>query len=92
MAFLNGTIDLPTNAFTRFKRPEDAILSTHSNVLYDLADYIRSASLSSVAQDTAGSVWDILAPIWLQKQQRIRQLLKMMKEVEHPLLGGRVAC
>lgn len=87
MAFLNGTADLPTNAFTAFKRPEYATASSRNNVLYDLADYIRSASLSSVAHDTADSAWGLLVPVWMQRQQRIRLLGKMMKEVDIPLLS-----
>ncbi|KAF7502228.1 hypothetical protein GJ744_006426 [Endocarpon pusillum] len=80
MAFLNGTADLPLNAFCRFQRPENAEEYCRDNVLYDLADYIRSATLSSVAHDTAGSAWGMFAPVWLKRQQRIRVLEKMMKE------------
>lgn len=84
MAFLNGTADLPLSAFSRFQRPENVEEDCHDNVLYDLADYIRSATLSSVAHDTAGSAWGMFAPVWLKRQQRIRVLEKMMKEVDHP--------
>ena len=84
MAFLNGTADLPLNAFSRFQRPENATEYSHNNVLYDLADYIRPATLSSVAHDAAGSAWGMFAPVWLKRQQRIRVLEKMMKEVDRP--------
>jgi hypothetical protein len=83
MAFLNGTADLPTIALTRFGRLEDATAYSGRNVLYDLADYIRTSTLSDVAHDTASSAWGSLAPVWLQRQQRIRLLEKMMKEVDH---------
>jgi hypothetical protein len=81
MAFLNGTSDLPTDLFTHFHRPNDATLPSRDNVLYELADYIRTASLSSVANDTAISAWGMLAPVWLQRQQRVRLLEKLMSEV-----------
>lgn len=92
MAFLNGTADLPTNAFSTFRRPAPAKGCSSNNVLYDLADYVRSATLSGVAQDAAGSAWSLLAPIWLQRQQRIRLLEKMMKEVNYTLLVAEIAC
>lgn len=81
MAFLNGIADLPTDARSAFRRPGHATAFSRSNALYQLADYIRSASLSDVAHDTAGTAWGLLAPVWLQRQQRIRLLEKMMNEV-----------
>ncbi len=90
MAFMNGTADLPTIVFSRFQRPAPATGCSRSNVLYDLADYIRSATLSSVAHDTADSAWGLLAPVWLQRQQRIRLLGKMMQEVNTRLLVSRL--
>jgi hypothetical protein len=89
MTFLNVTVDLPANALTRFQRPENATGCSHNNVLHNLADYIRSASLSGIANDTAGSAWSLLAPVWLQRQQRIRLLGKIMKEVGSPPLAFR---
>ena len=91
MAFLPATADLPTNAFTTFQGPGQANVCSRSNVLYDLADYIRSATLPSLAHDTACSAWAMLAPVWLQRQQRIKQLEKMMKEVDNHLHVSRVA-
>ncbi len=85
MAFLNTVADLPFNGFSSFQRPEKVTGCSRSNVLHDLADYIRSATLSSAAHDAAGSAWGMLAPVWLKRQQRIRVLEKMMKEVGHPL-------
>lgn len=92
MTVLHGSADLPTNAFSVCRRPEYATWHSRNNVLYSLADYIRSATLSSIAHDTAGTAWDMLAPVWLQRQQRIRLLEKMMDEVGHPLLLLNVAC
>lgn len=83
MAFLNGAADLPLNGVYCFQRLEKATGGSRNNVLHDLADYIRSATLSSVAHDTAGSAWALLAPVWLKRQQRIGVLEKMMKEVDH---------
>jgi len=82
MAFLNGTADLPTFALTRFGRPAEVTTCSGRNVLYDLADYIRTSTLSDVAHDTVSSAWGSLAPVWLRRQQRIRLLEKMMKEVD----------
>jgi hypothetical protein len=82
MAFLNGTADIPTFALTHFGRPEEATACSGRNVLYDLADYIRTSTLSDVAHDTVSSAWGSLAPVWLRRQQRIRLLEKMMKEVD----------
>jgi hypothetical protein len=81
MAFLNGSADLPTFALTRFARPEESTTCSGRNVLYDLADYIRTSTLSDVAHDTVSCAWASLAPVWLRRQQRIRLLEKMMKEV-----------
>jgi hypothetical protein len=83
MAFLNGIADLPTNAFSSFPRPEHGTACNRSNVLYHLADYIRSATLSGVVHDTAGTAWGLLAPVWLQRQQRVKLLEKMMNEVNN---------
>ena len=88
MAFLNGIADLPTNALFQFHRQQQATECSRSNALYHLADYIRSATLSDVAYDTAGTGWGMLAPVWLQRQQRIRLLEKMMKEVNNPFIAS----
>lgn len=81
MALLDGTADLPTITFSRFSRPEYQTVRSRKNVLNDLAEYIRSATLADVAHDAAGSAWGMLAPIWLQRHQRIKLLEKMMNEV-----------
>lgn len=88
MAFLNGIADLPTSPLFRFHNQEEARECTRGNALYDLADYIRSATLSDVAHDAADTAWGILAPVWLQRQQRIRLVEKMMKEVSDPDLAS----
>ena len=81
MACLNGVADLPTNALSPFRRPEHGTPFSRNNALYHLADYVRSASLSDVAHDTAGTAWGLLAPVWLQRQRRVKLLEKMMHEV-----------
>lgn len=81
MALLNGAADLPTDALSVFRRPEAAANSNPSSVLLDIAAYIRSATLSTAAHDTARTAWTLVAPVWLQRQRRIRLLEQMMKEV-----------
>lgn len=83
MAILTGSADLPLNALVKFGRPPHATACSRGNVLYELADYIRSATLSNVANDTANTAWGMLAPLWFQRQQRIRKLERMMKEVQN---------
>jgi hypothetical protein len=81
MAFLNVTAELPIHGLSTFKRPEQATGCSGNSVLLDLAGYIRSATWSGVAHDTAGTAWGILAPVWLQRQRRIKLLERMMYEV-----------
>jgi TAG lipase / steryl ester hydrolase / phospholipase A2 / LPA acyltransferase len=81
MALLNGTTDLPANAFSStFRRPEGTPESHPGNVLYHLADCVRSATISSLAHDTARTVWGVFSPVWLQRRRRIRFLEQLMSE------------
>lgn len=84
MTLLNGAADLSNTSLLyihRSDKPDHAYPTTSRNGLHELAEYMHSATLSGVARDTVATAWTLVAPQWLQHQNRIRALERGMKEV-----------